>query len=143
MAVDRWRLLTQYLILSGLRIGEAVALNDEDVSLESRSISVTKTYVRSVEQINSTKTQTSCRDVYMQDELYDCCRAIKQFMHIDELRFGYRTKLFLSSIDGDYISYDVYSKYFRENYEHLLGRRLQVHSLRYTHSDACRSRSSA
>ena len=134
MTVDRWRLLTQFLILSGLRIGEAIALDDKDVDLKLRSISVTKTYVQSARQINSTKTETSFRDVYMQDELYDCCRKIKQFMRVDQMKYGYRTNLFLSSIDGGYISYDVYSKYFRENCERLLKRRLQVHSLRHTHT---------
>jgi integrase len=33
-----------------------------------------------------------------------------------------------------YISYDVYAKYFRENTERIIGRRLTPHSLRHTHT---------
>ena len=68
--LDRWRLLTEFLALSGLRIGEAVALNNEDV--DDEYIHVTKSYSESFSRMGDTKTKCSVRDVYIQPELADC-----------------------------------------------------------------------
>ncbi|MGI6118166.1 MAG: tyrosine-type recombinase/integrase [Bilifractor sp.] len=40
----------------------------------------------------------------------------------------------MSDEDGDYIQYPAYSKYFRENTERILGRRLTPHSHRHRHT---------
>ena len=135
MCVTRWRLLTQFLILSGLRIGEAIALNDDDVDLPHRTIRVTKNYSLNACQVCSTKTETSDREVFIQDELYDCCRKIRQLHRIEEMKYGFRSGLFFSDINsGSYIRYPAYLKYFRENCSAAIGRRLSVHSLRHTHT---------
>ena len=135
MKVEKWRLLTQFLILSGLRIGEAIALNDEDVDLKNRAIRVTKTYALSVRQISSAKTDTSNREVYIQDELYTCCQQLKHLVRTEKLRYACRSAIFIPDINsGSYISYDAYAKYFRENCIAALGRQLGVHSLRHTHT---------
>lgn len=135
MKIERWKLLTEFLILSGLRIGEAIALNDSDVDIEKREISVTKTFSREIRQISTTKTETSERVVFIQDELLDCIMRIKKFSKEEQMRFVFRTNLFLSNgKNGDYINYDVYAKYFRENTENLIGRKLTPHCLRHTHT---------
>ena len=131
MKVERWKLLTEFLILSGLRIGEAVALEDSDVG---DVIHVVKTYNPNLHQISTTKTATSTRDVDVQPELMDCIRRIRHFVRCEELQFGYRSDLFFPAFGGGYIVYDVYSKYFRENTEAILGRRLSPHALRHTHT---------
>lgn len=131
MQVERWRLLTEFLLLSGLRVGEAMALNDSDVG---EVIHVTKTYSMNIRQISSTKTATSTRDVDVQPELADCIRRIRIFVKEEKLKFGYRSDIFLPAFGGGYISYDAYGKYFRENCEHILGRKLTPHALRHTHT---------
>lgn len=131
MTIDRWRLLTEFLLLSGLRIGEAIALNDSDVG---DVIHITKTFVRNIQEISTTKTETSTRDIDVQPELADCIRRIRKFVRTEQVEFGYRSDLFFPAFGGGYIQYDVYSKYFRENTERLLGRRLTPHSLRHTHT---------
>lgn len=135
MDVEKRRLLTEFLILSGLRIGEAIALDDADVDIKAREIHVTKTHDRITNRCSSTKTETSCRVVYMQDELLSCCRRIKAFVGAEKMLYGYHSPIFIPDVNtGGYLSYDAYSKYFRENTERLLGRRLSVHSLRHTHT---------
>lgn len=134
MTVPRWRLLTQFLILSGLRVGEAIALNNSDVNLKERNIIVDKTLARPTRLISSTKTETSNRSIYMQHELYLCCRDIKNYIRKDQQNFGYISKIFIPQIDGDYLSYDSYAKYVRETTERALGRRLTPHSFRHTHT---------
>lgn len=131
MREGRWKLLTEFLLLSGLRVGEAIALNDSDVS---DVIHITKTYSATIRKISTTKTATSTRDVDVQPELADCIRRIRQFVRTEELEYGYRSALFLPAFGGGYLQYYAYCKYFRENTEHLLGRRLTPHALRHTHT---------
>ena len=132
MVVERWRLLTEFLLLSGLRVGEAIALLDSDVDADV--IHVTKTYSLNIREISTTKTETSTRDVDIQPELADCISRIRQFVRKDEMAFGYRSDIFLPGFCGGYIRYETYSAYFRENSERCLGRRLTPHALRHTHT---------
>lgn len=133
MKVEDWQLLTRFLALSGLRIGEALALNEDDVDLKTRRIYVSKTYVRETQKISTTKTESSTRYVSIQDELYECClEIIKRKWKIASIT-GKSSELFFPDANRDHVNYDVYAKYFRENTEAILGRRLTPHSLRHTH----------
>lgn len=133
MKVDDWRLLTKFLALSGLRIGEAIALNEDDIDFQAREIRVNKTYSLVTRKISTTKTETSTRSVAMQDELHDCClEIIKRKWKIANIT-GKSSGLFFPDANEGYIHYETYEKYFRENTEAILGRRLTVHSLRHTH----------
>lgn len=135
MRIDQWKNLTEFLLLSGLRVGEAIALRDSDVDTKNRIIHVTKTYAAVTRKITDTpKTETSVRDVYMQDELLSICRRIKKFERQRQIKFVYRSDLFMSDLEGKHICYDSYAKYFREYTEKILGRRLTPHSLRHTHT---------
>lgn len=127
MSQEHWRLLTEFLALSGLRVGEAIALRKCDVDTHKRYIHVERTYSRILETItDSAKTDMSVRDVYIQDELLDCVNRIKAYMK----RFS---SPYFFGWDESYIDYDAYNKYMRENTERILGRRLTAHSLRHTH----------
>ena len=133
MKVEDWRLLTKFLALSGLRIGEAIALEGSDIDFPGRWIHVNKTYVRQTGKISTTKTETSTRNVSMQDELYECClEIIRRKWNIAAIT-GKSSELFFPDPNRDYICYDVYAKYFRENTEKIIGRRLTPHALRHTH----------
>lgn len=134
MKMENWKLLTEFLILSGLRIGEALALNDADVDTDRREISVNKTYSLVTYEISSTKTDTSDRIVYMQDELLECVRKIRQYVRHQKIRFAFQSDLFFPNEDGDHLHYHAYRKYLEECTEHLLGRRLSPHALRHTHT---------
>lgn len=78
MKVEEWRDLTMFLSLSGLRFGEAAALTRNDVDIKQRCIYVSKNYDYINNVTTSTKTTTSEREVYMQDELAALCRKIFQ-----------------------------------------------------------------
>lgn len=131
MKSERWRLLTEFLLLSGLRVGEAIALNDSDVG---DVIRITKTYSIPISQVSTTKTETSTRDVDVQPELADCIHRIRKFVRTEQMQFGYRSSLFFPAFGGGYIQYAAYDKYFREHTERILGRRLTPHALRHTHT---------
>lgn len=132
MKNERWNLLTRFLILSGLRIGEAMALEKSDVTDEH--IIVAKTYDLTNGYIkNRTKTESSTRNVDIQDELKDVIRQLKVFSLKQQLKHGYKTDLIISGEDGGPINYPTYAKYIREVSERTIGRRITPHALRHTH----------
>lgn len=134
MKVDKWRLLTEFLALTGLRIGEAIALNNEDLNLNDKELTIDKTYAYKIGQISTAKTDTSNRTIFIQDELASCIKRMKQLIREEKVMFGYRSEIFIPDISGGYISYDAYAKYLRENTAAVLGRTLSPHSLRHTHT---------
>lgn len=132
MKHERWRLLTQFLALSGLRIGEAMALDLADLDMEARVIRVTKTYAINARTVTSTKTESSAREVYMRRELLAVCFQVHATAIEQARRRSYSPVFAFSNDDGGRISYEAYAKYFRTVAEAVIGRRLSVHSLRHT-----------
>ena len=117
MTVPHWQILSRFLVLSGLRIGEALALIWDDIGDEY--ITVDKTWSETVRRVcPMPKTEASCRSVYMQAELRQLVLGLDH------------------SASGPFCgwSYQAYAKYLRETSERLLGRRLTPHSLRHTHA---------
>lgn len=131
---EEWRMLTQFLILSGLRIGEAFALNRSDISLDTREIYVTKTLDPHSRQITTPKTLSSSRTVYMQDDLHALCASLVAFAERKRISLGLHTPLLFFDLTGDYGQYDTYKKALRVASEHSLGRRITPHVLRHTHA---------
>ena len=135
MKVPLNRLLVEFLALSGLRIGEALALQKFDVDLENRVIVVNKTLdLQTGELLNGAKTYASNRDVFIQDELLELCKGIKAYLARMSLACGFRSGFFFSDFDGKPLSYHRVNKYFRENCERVIHRRLSLHSLRHSHA---------
>lgn len=132
MEVKYWQNLSRLLALSGLRIGEALALTYADLDTAQRLIHVTKTLSRASRTVTSPKTVDSVRDVYMQDELLKLCRKLVTGAKGRALEYGYRSDLIFCDINGRHINYDVYEKYLRENSERILGRKITSHVMRHT-----------
>lgn len=132
MTVKKWHDLTLFIALSGLRVGEAMALNLEDVDIKERTIHVSKTYDHNNGFLTSTKTDTSCRDVYIQDELLPLCRQLKADRLAGRL-IGQRTPLLFSD-GGGYLHYYAFNKYLSETGQRVLGRKITTHALRHTHA---------
>lgn len=131
---DRWKLFTEFLVLSGLRIGEAVALDRKDVDFESQCIHVTKTFDGNNKIVTTPKSFCSIRDVYMQPELFQLCRKINIFIRKESIFLGYRSNLFFPNENGGCINYNSYNKYLKKVTPEVLGRKLTAHSLRHTHA---------
>lgn len=137
MKVEHWRLLTKFLGLSGIRIGEAIALNKSDFNFDSRIIRISHTYDSNNLVMDTPKSPASFRDVYMQDELLSCVKEINSYMLRQQLMCGYpKSPLFFQDRnDGMYIKYYTYNKYIKENALRLLGReKITPHVLRHTHT---------
>jgi len=133
MTTPKWRMLAELTALSGLRCGEAIALEDADVDLKTRIITVTKTFDPVNRIARSPKTAASVREIYIQDELLPVCRQIKLYMKKERFACAYSSDLFLSDINGDYLNYYSYNKYLRENAERLFNKKVTSHFMRHTH----------
>lgn len=120
-----WYYLTLFLVLSGLRIGEAIALYLEDVG--EKYISVTKTYSLITHEIGDAKTGTSVRQVYIQPELR---KVIDEYMLY---RDQFDSKYFFPGKNG-HIVYGSYNVFIRELSKKVLGRPITPHALRHTHA---------
>ncbi|MCC8177384.1 MAG: site-specific integrase [Bacteroidales bacterium] len=122
-----WFDLTLFLALSGLRIGEAIALKRSDLDMVNREIIVDKTYDTTHDLITTPKTYASERRVYMQDELYDLCQEL-----LDAKILSFSDILFNNF--GERVSYNSYRAYLRRHSEKAIGRPITPHVLRHTHA---------
>ena len=131
---DQWKDLTRFLILSGLRIGEALALEESDIDIDGREIIVNKTFDVVNEIITTTKTLASTRRVYMQDDLLALSRALlasnKQKRKIYYIKHA---PLFFDPT-GARAHYAAYRKCLKEVSDRVIGRTITPHALRHTHA---------
>lgn len=132
MKVEQWQQFTRFLALSGLRIGEAIALEYADLDLKQRLIHVTKTYSAISKTITPPKTIDSVRDVFMQDELLSLCRKLLAQARRKTLELGYKSDLVFADVDGNNINYYSYEKYLKENSQEILNRTITSHVMRHT-----------
>lgn len=133
MTVDRWHQLARFMLLSGLRCGEALALNDADVDLEF--VHVTKTLNANHMTVGAPKTPKSRRDVSVTDELAVLITEIKKYNQWLKVSLGVRSDLFFfSEDDGSFLHWSVFNKFLRENSERVLKKPITSHWLRHTHA---------
>lgn len=137
MKEERWRLVSEFLALSGLRIGELAALTKSDVG---DYIKVSKTYDANNKVVTSAKTYSSRREVYAQTELKDCIVRINEYCKKQAEVCGYTSMLFFPDVDGDHLKYYAYRKYLAETSERILKRKIVPHTLRHTHASILASR---
>lgn len=118
-ALPEYRDLIEFMALTGLRVGEAIALTPADID---KVIHVNKTYSAITGEVGPTKTADSTRDVYIQSEL----RPL-----VDRLP---KNGKWLFTRNGKRVDYYSFNKYFAELTQRVIGRRLTTHALRHTHT---------
>lgn len=123
MKVTMWYYLTYFLCLSGLRIGEAIALELEDVG---KYITINKNYALNMDTVGPPKTVESERIVLVQPELRNLLDRYMVYRSTLE-----PSPLLFPGKDG-HVSYFAYNKYLRETSEKVLGRKITPHALRHT-----------
>ena len=134
MSQPQWQLLTRFLILSGLRYGEAAALEAKDIDLKEKKIRINKQYDSNHKIVTRPKTGNSYGDVDIQPDLERCVRDILRYDRTIMMGLGIRTNLLFFNDHGEHINYFSYDKYLKETTERMFGKRLTPHSLRHTHA---------
>ncbi len=128
--VKHWHYMIHFMALSGLRVGEVIALLDKDI--DSEYIHVTKTYQATTGEVDTPKTRKSFRDVYIRDELEALIKEIRKWSREYKFKNGIRSDLFMCSSDGTFLKYYAFNKYLSELSERVLGRKITTHALRHT-----------
>jgi len=123
--IPMWYYLTYFLVLSGLRIGEAFALELDDIG---EYIKVNKSFSISIRQLGETKTGVS-REVYIQPELKTLLDQYLIFR--EEYLNGRKSNLLFPGREG-YMKYNAYNKYLHLTSRKVLGREITPHALRHT-----------
>lgn len=130
-ADDYYGAVFGFLALSGLRIGELIALDDEDVS-ESEII-VRKTYDWNHGVMNTPKTSAGWRRVHVQPELLKYIRDIRKMSNLHRLISRARPPYFVVNVYGGRLSYHNANYRFKNLCARLTGKRLTLHALRHSH----------
>ena len=128
---EKYRALTQFLALTGLRIGEATALTMADLD---EYIHVTKTYNVQLRTVMDTpKTSASTRDIFIQPELAEFLHQYK----IDRLKWqlveGVKTDLLFFGKGGGHLRAHSYAVALAKA-SAAIGHRISPHALRHTHA---------
>lgn len=127
----RWLLVTRFLLLSGLRVGEFIALDNTDVW--GRYVRVSKTYDSNNKMITTAKTYESRREVFIQAELRQVINDIQEYTKWQAEVCGYESEIFFPETDGGRLHYRAYAKCLKETAERVLNKRVSPHTLRHTH----------
>lgn len=130
---EHWHLLAQFMLLSGLRCGEALALDDVDVGEEY--IRVNKTLNPSTFEIGPPKTAKSNRDVAITSELADLIGVIRHRNQWLKVSLGIRSDFFFFSENkGKRLRMEAFNKFLKEHSIPAIGKPITSHWLRHTHA---------
>ena len=134
MEEPHWQQLTQFLALTGMRCGEALGLQVDDVDIFNKTIHIRGSLSSVTGKLGSTKTRKQ-RDIYMQGELVDLCRRIDLARKETLLRVGARSSFYFCQPDGKPLEYYAYNKYLRNLASRVLDRdhETTTHIMRHTH----------
>ena len=120
-----------FLALSGLRIGELIALEDSDVTDTDIIVKATYDYHHGI--LNTPKTSASWRYVHIQPELMQYVKKIRQQSNLHRMASGHRAPYFVVNMYGGRLSYQKTQEWYRRLCARLVGKELSLHSLRHTH----------
>lgn len=120
-----YRDLTEFLALTGMRVGEALAITIDDIDLSERLISINKTFYGKTMVLNDTpKTPASNRKIYIQDELLPLVKKLYRITREVSLFNGCK---YIFQRDAKALNYNGYRDALK-----LFG--IHPHMLRHTHT---------
>ena len=131
MKKEPWITLTRFLVLTGLRIGEAFSLTAADIDLKNRHIYIISNYDYINKLTDTPKTPSSKRRVYIQDELLDFARELKKEALANKLIYG---SDLIFQRKGKPLVYESYHYQLSTVSQKTLGRKITPHTLRHTHT---------
>ena len=116
--------LTQFLAMTGCRIGEAIALTPEDIG--DKYISITKSFCSETLTVTKPKNRSSIREVFIQPELRDLLDEYMKWRMLDMMATGLRPTTLFYSRTGTVYREKYYDDAIRKHGAH-------PHLLRHTH----------
>lgn len=130
-------ILTAFLARTGLRLGEALALNWDDLDKNSLSISKTLYRENGMDFVTSPKTDSSYRDVALDSKTIDLLKSLK----IAKIEYSLKNKdytlnkkMIFSDYEGNPLKQTNYRTYFYKICKLANVPVLSPHSLRHSHA---------
>lgn len=127
----RYKDLTSFLLLSGLRINEALPLVASDIDLQERVVHVTKSFEVSTKKVSTAKNASSMRDVFIQDELFELCKELKLDALANKLQYGCD---YIFQKEGKPIQYNAYRIHLHTYCDGVTSKNVTPHIFRHTHA---------
>lgn len=137
-----WKLVTEFLALTGLRFGEFAALRPEDFSEDG--IVIDKTYNPNVRSTNKPKNYNSVRILSIQDELAAVIKEINVYVKKAKLQHPQLkdAPFWFPKIPNSqtrrmrnlHMSNYAFDSAFKKVCEDITGKTLTAHALRHTHA---------
>lgn len=93
----RYRALFIFLMFTGCRRGEALALTFDDIDFENRTVTINKSFSKVENKAVSTKTQSGVRTLPLSARAFDSCLAMKKLYGVGYV-FGGKRPLSFSAI---------------------------------------------
>lgn len=124
-------LLVKFLVLTGCRASEAIALNDDDIVGDY--VRINKNYDHLNNIVTTPKTVTSRREIYIQPELKDLIQEMREYVLWEKKVFSFQTGIFFPDIDGNYYKYARFNSHVAKTAQKVLGRKATTHIFRATH----------
>ena len=122
--------LYTFLALTGMRSAEAFALTADDIDLKSREITINKNFESKIKTVDTPKTESSYRSIYIQDELFPLARQLRQRALENKMVNGCDL---IFQKNGNHLQYYTYCEYARKFGVMLIGRPVTLHMFRHTH----------
>lgn len=89
---------------TGMRIGEILALTWNDINFNENTIEITKNILKNVKKIDTPKTTSSVRTIYISDDIKEQLKKIKQIQNKNRFLHGEKyIKEFRNNKELDYI----------------------------------------
>lgn len=129
---EHHRLLFRFLVMTGCRTGEALALEKSDIDIENMVIHINKSYDSAHKTLTHAKTVCSIRDIHIQSELLELLRQVEIFNKRQELRTGVKSTHLFHKDNGERRTYFSFRKHLQKKALAEIGRDITPHALRHT-----------
>lgn len=123
-----------FLYYTGLRLGEMIALNWNDIDFSRKTVSINKTFTNKLVDkewdIISPKTSNSIREIDLDDDLIDILKAHKQS---EEKIYGFNNNFFVFG-NIIHISPTTFTKHLKKYIEKSGVKKITPHGFRHSHA---------
>lgn len=125
--------LYKFLLATGCRINEALALSWSDIDLESSSLSITKTLNRYVE-VNTPKSQASIRTIDIDKATVLMLKQYRNRQRIQGLEIGLVPDIVFSDFINKYVNDQTLYTRLRTHFKRAGVSNIGFHGFRHTHA---------
>lgn len=125
--------LYKFLLATGCRINEALALSWSDIDLENATISITKT-LNHLGQINSPKSKASYRDIDIDQETIIMLKAYQLRQIQEAWKLGRTETVVFSDFIHDHPSNKTLGNRLKTRFKHAGVPNIGFHGFRHTHA---------